>query len=243
MKALFFASVVLSLAVSSRPAVAGGTANLLDGVDQADVSVGSDDVAMGKRVSERLNDISSASSQLGSVASGANTALGRINAITDMFQALSDLDSELDSRRTSDDGAGPEIPSSCAGRADGACSECFAKAYGEVNFTRNTLERLRTIHKRTIAFIKRAEGFGDSVSGIHGVSGLSWQYAKMDIEKARTKFNRTSRDKYEALIRNMKKALDMVSECEAKHFNNPDWYNRFGFMYYNFVKEAYAPSE
>jgi len=239
MKILTPTLLVALLLIDVRVAGADGMAYPIDNVDTSTLSYGEGDVAMGQRTSEWTGEMSSASGQLGDVASGSSGSLDQINALTDMFQALSDLDSELDSRR-GDDGNGPEVPSSCAGGEGAACSECFAKAYAEVNFTRNTLERLRTIHRRTINFIKRAEGFGDSVSGIHGVSGLSWQYAKADIEKERAKFNRTSRKKYEGLTKNMRKALNMVSACEAEHFNNPDWYNRFGFMYYNFVREAYA---
>lgn len=151
-------------------------------------------------------------------------------------QAMSDLDRELDDRILRDDGAGPSIPVSCDGPA---CAQCYASAYGEMNFVRLTLERMRSIYKRTENMITWAESFGDSVSPIHGVSGLAWQYQKVGIERDRAHFKQTTRHKYEQLMASMQRALQMVDTCERDHYGNPDWYNRFGYMYYNFVKEAY----
>jgi len=38
----------------------------------------------------------------------------------------------------------------------------------------------------------------------------------------------------------MRRALDMVAACERDNFHYPDWYSRFGFIYYDFVRNAYA---
>jgi hypothetical protein len=174
------------------------------------------------------------------IGAGVSNGLSQIGQLTNMFGALTDLDHELQGHIT-DDHSGPEVPTSCgAGSANAGCAECYARAYREVNFTRNTLERLRTIYARTMTYITSAEGFGDSTSGIHGVSGLSWQYARGSVEQAKTEFTAACRTKYDGLIQNMRRALDMVADCERTNFNNPDWYNRYGFMYYNFVREAYA---
>ncbi|MBA3454275.1 MAG: hypothetical protein H0T42_14375 [Deltaproteobacteria bacterium] len=234
-------ALVLSLIMMvTTLAHADGTADPLDGVDESAVNVGEGDSPLGQRLSERMGALQGALDDAGAAAGAASGVISGVGALTDLFQALSDLDGELDGR-TGNDGAGPSVPSSCAD--NGACNECFTRAYGEVNFVRNTLERLRTISKRTIAFIQRAEGFGDSVSGVHGVSGLAWQYSKAGIEQERANFNRSTREKYNALIQSMQRNLQAVSECERQHFNNPDWYNRYGFMYFNFVKEAYQPAE
>ncbi|MBZ4421280.1 hypothetical protein [Myxococcus sp. RHSTA-1-4] len=167
-------------------------------------------------------------------------AVGAFEAWRRLHEALSALDAELD-RRMADGEGGPEVPSSCAEKAD--CNACFEAAYREVNFTRITLERLRSIHSRTISMIKWAEGFGDSVSSMHGVMGLSWQSSKAGIERQRAQFNQTTHAKYQDLLGNMRRGLDMVAECEANHFDNPDWYGRYGFMYMDFVRMAYRPSD
>jgi hypothetical protein len=184
-------------------------------------------------------------------AGAATTALQIMQQFNEMNQALSDLDRELRARMQ-DDHSGPMVPSSC-GPGTGpqmaavnhapSCSECFDRAYREVTFTRNTLERLRTIYARTMAYIKRAESLGDTTSGAMGIAGLSWQYAKANVETEKANMIRVSKEKYEGLVANMRRALDMVAQCENEHFHNPDWYSRFGFMYFQFVKDAYAIHE
>lgn len=230
---------IVVLIALARTAFADGSAGEIDASDLSGNGMYSD----GTRISEFTNQMSDLSGQMSSIGSGMSSGLALIGQLTDTFTALTDLDRTLQDQ-IRDDRSGPEVPTSCGqGSASPTCAECYARAYGEVNFTRNTLERLRTIVARTLAFIRNAEGFGDSVSGIHGVSGLSWQYAKADVEKAKGDFVRTSRAKYEGLVQNMRRALDMVATCERENFNNPDWYNRYGFMYFNFVKDAYAIRE
>lgn len=232
-------AVIFVLVATARIASAGGSAGEIDASDLSGGGMYPD----GTRVSEFTNQMSDLSGQMSSVGSGVSSGLGLIQQLTDTFTALTDLDHELQGH-IRDDHSGPEVPTSCGqGSASPNCAECYSRAYREVNFTRNTLERLRTIVARTLNYIRNAEGLGDSVSGIHGVSGLSWQYAKADVEKGKADFIRTSQAKYEALVANMRRALDMVAQCERDNFHNPDWYNRYGFMYYNFVKDAYAIHE
>jgi hypothetical protein len=226
-----------ALAVAS-PARADGTA---DGMDPGDLHL--DGVADGTRASEALNQMSELDSRMSGAASQVSSAAGLVSDLFNAFNALSDLDHELHNH-LQDDHSGPEVPTSCgSAAASPTCAECYAAAYREVNFTRNTLERLRTIDARTLAFINAAVSVGDTTSGIHAVTGLSWQYAKADVETEKRQFLTASRAKYDGLIQNMRRALDMVARCEADNFHNPDWYNRYGFMYFNFVQEAYRVHE
>lgn len=184
--------------------------------------------------------ISDVASELHSRAGDATQTLQWWQSFRDGMEALNELDRALD-RSIEDDGDGPRVPSSCI-RQEG-CHECFRDAYARVNFVRLTLERLRTIHSRTINFIEHWESFGDSVAPIHGMSGLAWQSSRAGIEQARKKFNETSMHKYEQLIGTMRAALEDVAVCEERHFDNPDWNSRYGFMYLQAVKTAYRPSE
>ena len=34
----------------------------------------------------------------------------------------------------------------------------------------------------------------------------------------------------------LRQALQEVSDCEARFYRNPDWYTRFGFMYFEFMQ-------
>jgi hypothetical protein len=210
---------VVFVALGASPAAAFGTADEAEPHDPEIVSP------------ENL-------ARAGEAAEGAASTIELANQLVEAHSALSELDRALD-EHLRDDHNGPDVPSSCATTSP-TCAQCFAAAYREVNFTRITLERLRTIHSRTLAFIRAAEAVGDTTSGIHGVAGLSWQYAKVGVEEGKRSFNQTSRAKYEGLIQNMRRALDMVAACERDNFHNPDWYSRFGFIYYDFVRDAYA---
>lgn len=157
-------------------------------------------------------------------------------------RALSDLDEALDAGMTEDD-EGPQVPSSCAAAEDASCGPCFEAAYGRVNFVRMTLERLRSIHTRTINYIKAKESFGDTVAPVHGMSGLAWQASRAEIEASRAQFNANSVAKYEQLVDTMRAALGDVAQCEREHFDNPDWDSRYGFMYLQSIRTAYRPGD
>jgi hypothetical protein len=46
-------------------------------------------------------------------------------------------------------------------------------------------------------------------------------------------------DKIRQPARRPEERLDGFSVCEAKYFNNSDWYDRFGFIYYQFMADKY----
>lgn len=126
----------------------------------------------------------------------------------------------------------PSTPgtSRCGKAAPRAASRCLQRAW--------------SITHSYIDFAKRAEAFGDSASGIHGVSGLSWQLGgKPQIEEALGSLRRTYRDKYNAYIENLEGALRGLGQCEAEHFDERDWYGRFGFLYLDFMKAKYESPE
>lgn len=132
--------------------------------------------------------------------------------------------------------AGPRVPSSCAG---GGCSQCYAKAVGDLDHLRFALEKLRAIGTWTEAFTKKSIAFGDSVSGVHGVAGLGWQPERKKIEESYEAFGKAYDAKYEELIGDLEAALQGIGECEAKYFKTNDWYDRFGVMYYTFMADRY----
>ena len=132
----------------------------------------------------------------------------------------------------------PELPISCGERDD--CMKCYERAQRELNFVRVQFERLRAIYESTKKMAETAIAFGDSVSGLHGAMGLTWAPERMGIQKSLDQLGQTYDRKYQDLLGSLKKALDEVSKCEAEHFDTPDWYNRFGFMYYEFMAARYS---
>lgn len=129
----------------------------------------------------------------------------------------------------------PRIPSFCD---TDECGTCFTNARRKFNQNRYTFERLKTIYSCTKTFTDRAIAFGDNVSGVHGVSGLAWQSEKRKIEKSVKDLQKAYDDKYVELLQSQREALMMLNECEGEH-GIPDWYDRFGYMYYEFTAMNY----
>jgi hypothetical protein len=127
------------------------------------------------------------------------------------------------------------IPSSCP---DANCSACYTSASNELNFVRMQLGRLWCIYTNTKNFNNAAIAFGDNASGIHAVTGLAWQYERAGIVETYNHFKGTYDKKYIDLIGSLQRALMQISSCENE-YGEPDWYQRFGFIYYEFMKERY----
>ncbi|MEM9721618.1 MAG: hypothetical protein AAGA10_20295 [Bacteroidota bacterium] len=138
----------------------------------------------------------------------------------------------------------PRIPSFCA--SDGSresivesaeCSDCFLDARSKFNDVRFTLARLETIYTCTKNMTTSAKAFGDSFSSATK-SGLGWASARRKIEESEKSMAKAYDDKYVDLMGDLQGALVEMSICEAK-FGLVDWYDRFGFVYYEFMVDRY----
>jgi hypothetical protein len=132
----------------------------------------------------------------------------------------------------------PSMPSNCAGN-NSACGQCYSQAYRELNGMRVNLERLRCTYRAYKRYVDAAVAFGDNASGIHAVTGLAWQNERGGIMQEMDKLNQTYDAKYQAMMPNLQQALQKVGACEAQFYNERDWYNRFGFIYYTFMSDRY----
>lgn len=146
----------------------------------------------------------------------------------------------------------PSIPSFCAEEDEGAigtlnegnsgdCARCFTEARSKFNEVRYNLEQLRIIYNCTKDFADKSMSFGDDVSGIHGVSGLAWQAQRGKIEKSVKDLQAAYDAKLPELLGKLQESLMEMAICEEQ-FGTPDWYDRFGYMYYEFVAEKYKRS-
>ena len=82
--------------------------------------------------------------------------------------------------------------------------------------------------------------FGDSTSGIHGVAGLSWQLqGKPQIKQAVEDLQRTYTRKAAEYLGGLESSLKQLGQCEAEHYGERDWYERYGWIYLNFMKSKY----
>ncbi|HVF37390.1 MAG TPA: hypothetical protein VNA29_05550 [Sphingomicrobium sp.] len=158
---------------------------------------------------------------------------------SDGYKALSPHDSDL-KVDTSPKGM-PKVPSKCV--EGSGCRDCFAQAQADLKHLRFSLEKLRAIGSWTDKFTKKSIAFGDSVSGVHGVAGLGWQPERAKIQESYDQFGKAYDAKYEELIGDLEGALREVGQCEAKHFSTPDWYDRYGFIYYTFMADRYRRAD
>ena len=158
---------------------------------------------------------------------------------SDGYKALSPHDEEL--KADPNPKGMPKVPSKCA--EGSGCGDCFAQAQADLKHLRFSLEKLRAIGSWTDKFTKKSIAFGDSVSGVHGVAGLGWQPERARIEESYAQFGKAYDAKYEELIGDLEGALRGIGQCEARHFGTPDWYDRYGFIYYSFMADRYRRAD
>jgi hypothetical protein len=142
---------------------------------------------------------------------------------------------------------GPSLPSSCIDTTWGVPKQnaecaCMTIAVDKLRKNRQMLEKLRILVANQKTFVDKATAVGNSYAQLHTLLGLQWVgIRKHDIEEPYAQFKIISNQKHQALMAAIEKDLKDISECEAK-LGEPDWYQKFGFMYYEFLYAAYRPS-
>jgi hypothetical protein len=161
---------------------------------------------------------------------------GAIN-LFDSFKPLSDPDKQADPNYNPP--GMPQVPTSCDELKKDGCKDCYKGAYDKLYKLRMNFEKLRALKVSTEDFTKSSLSFGDSVSGVHGVAGLGWQAERRKIEASFKNFEKAYRNKHQELSDKLKAVLQEIDQCEAKYYDEKDWYNRFGYMYYSFMEDRY----
>jgi hypothetical protein len=134
----------------------------------------------------------------------------------------------------------PELPLECD--LSEKCATCFEPAYERLTKVRIRFEKLRRVYAWTKAYKERAFALGDSAAGIHGLAGLAWVGKRIGLEKSYKRFEAAYDDKYEELLQELRASLEQIAECEAEIYGEKDWYNRFGFIYYQFMADRHRRS-
>lgn len=174
--------------------------------------------------------------------------LERQENVEDFWNALKSLSSDEAVPDASQ--AGPQIPSSCidtswkmpAGSDAARNCRCMADAVEKLRANRQMLERLRIIVANQKNFVDKAIALGNSYAQLHTMLGLQWiGIRKHDIEEPYAQFKQISNQKHQALMAAIRKDLQDISTCEA-NMGDPNWYDKFGFMYYEFLYSAYKPA-
>lgn len=165
--------------------------------------------------------------------------VGTVVDARELYDDWNSLDSaEAECGAAYNDASAPTVPSSCA--EDSACEACYSEAVRRIDFNRFYIERARCITAANVKMANSAMAFGDSASGVHGVAGLSWQLqGKPQIEEATDKLKATYVRKAGEYLSGLESSLKQLGQCEAEHFGERDWYQRYGWIYLNFMKSKY----
>jgi hypothetical protein len=132
----------------------------------------------------------------------------------------------------------PELPSLC--KDSQKCEACFKQPYADFQNTRIRFEKLRRLNRVTKDMLRDAISFGDAAaSAAGGLAPLVWDKEKTKIRESEKTFNSTYDAKYEELLATLKDNLLGIAACEEKIFGNESWFDRFGFMYQQFMAVAY----
>lgn len=167
----------------------------------------------------------------------ADGAASRMADMMDTQSALSDMDRALDDARSRVETDSPPIPLSCQGNE--ACMACYRDALEQLARQRILLARLHAIYVATHRFADSAKTTGDGFAGLHHAAGVGWHYQKLRVARSLVTFDQTYDAKFEAMMEVLREVLMEIDRCEAEHFNNRDWFARFGFMYYEFLDVRY----
>jgi len=166
----------------------------------------------------------------------AGKALDLYRTLADGYELLTDNDRGFEPDLSP---AGmPRVPSNCAESEE--CGVCYEEAQGKLNRVRGTFEELRSLGLQTKEMKDDALAVGESFSSIQGF-GLGWYGARRDIMAGWQNFLDAYDAKYRELLESLRNALEQIETCEADHFAVPDWYDRYGFIYYQFMEERYHP--
>ncbi|MBC7875030.1 MAG: hypothetical protein H7Y01_13590 [Ferruginibacter sp.] len=198
--------------------------------------MGEDDV---RNASEAGDATQRTAGAIGDAIGHFNTVMGLYGSAQDMYnssRALSNGECSPDFE-TSDNAM---LPRGC--RRESECGECYRSAMGELNFVRRQLGRLGCIYQNTKNFTTSAIAFGDNASGIHAVTGLSWQYARGEIVQTMNSFKQTYDRKYIDMIGSLERALKAIDRCESQ-YGQDGWFQRSGFIYLEFLKDKYRRND
>jgi hypothetical protein len=168
-------------------------------------------------------------------------------SVKDFWESLKAL--SADEATPDESQRGPTLPSTCVDASwkmpDARRSQdcrCMATAVDKLRENRQMLEKMRIMVANQKAFVDKATALGNSYAQLHTLLGLQWVgIRKHDIEEPYAQLKVISNQKHQALMAAIDKDLKDISVCEAK-LGEPDWYQKFGFMYYEFLSAAYKPS-
>jgi len=161
-----------------------------------------------------------------------------VQTVFEGYGALSDLDRQLDGALGEPEANAPPVPVSCLGRE--GCQACFGSAYLQLARSRVLLLRARAIFDATHRFATAAQALGDNLAPSTREAAFVWQMQKPRIAASLGAFDQSFDRKIADMLAVVRRTLQELSECEGRYYNNPDWYQRYGFVYFEFLQARYT---
>ena len=189
----------------------------------------------GERMAQEYENASNAAEHLDNFVGAINNVVGIIETGRELWNATG----VLDAGECTPDFTQPAnalVPSSCSGTA--GCNDCYETALASFNADRQTLARMMCLFMNTKNFTDKAIAFGNAMASLPGGVGLGWIPAKRNIDQAFTKFKATYDSKSRELLTSLQKNMMKIDACENS-FGQQDWYQRFGYMYFEFMQLKY----
>ncbi len=193
-----------------------------------------------------LKDVGKAAMAQGNEVKGQlDGPLKTLKAIDDLQKMQKNLDTLTnDDKRMEPDykpPGTPDVPSKCL--ENKACRPCYTEAYGKVNTTRKNLEKVRAKYEFTHRFTTQGIAYMQAAGNAGGgIAAMGAQAEVNKVNESLSGFDEAVRSKNSELLGKLEGNLREVGICEAKYYKNDDWYDRYGYMYYQFMQAHYAYS-
>jgi hypothetical protein len=218
-------------------------ANVIDSIDpQARWRAGHDySMREGRRAARAAGMVKTGMKALGGLEKlyGAASAAGSLSnsweSLKD-FQGLTDEDKDALAAAELGNSA-PVIPSKCA--LSDACTDCMQPAFDGLNELRLGWVKLDLLYRKTRKVRDDAIALGDAIASLPH-AGLGWGPEKIKINRAFAEFETSYTSQHQKGIRRLEELLREIGACEREHLGGDGWYNTFGFLYVEFMRERYS---
>ncbi|MEO6104148.1 MAG: hypothetical protein ABIP44_10990 [Pseudoxanthomonas sp.] len=182
--------------------------------------------------------------QIEGTVKGATAALGKAGQVADLASKALDFNKSLNAsddrlKANYEPEGSPSVPSKCMENA--ACRPCYTEAYGKINKTRIALEKVRAHYDFTHKFSADGIAVMNGVAATAGgPAGIGAAVESRKVNAAVAEFDTAVRNKNQELLARLKGELMEVNTCESKYYGSNDWYDRFGYMYFQFMSAHYG---
>ncbi len=184
------------------------------------------------------DDVQSVRGDLDGAGDAASTAAGRVEGAMEGHNALADLDRQLDGALDDPEPDVPPVPAGCLARG-AACEECYGRAYEQLARSRLLLLRARALFDATHRFASAAQAHGDNVAPSTREAAIVWEMQKPRIRASLAQFDATYDRKIADMLAVVQQTLRDIALCEKLYYETQDWYERFGFIYFEFLQARY----